>query len=332
MKKNLAFYNITIFFVFILIGEIIFGDWFKGKKLGLHMRGHINASVNVETEIQGIKKDFIFFRNSSGFRNYEIDNNKIDIVFVGGSTTIQSYLPYEETIVGILNQYFKNDDILIANAGLEGKSSYGYLCDFKFWFNNLENLNPKYYIFYTGLNDVWNVQNSKKLKCDGITSRQGKLNKISDYLINTSFILSRLKIIKHEIFREKKKFYISSDQNKKFITYDEAKEVSLTTSVDNQVLNTYKQNLKNLKKLIDNKGIKPIFITQVSSEGIKNPLLFHINRITKKFAIDNDYKLIKLDEEININSSGFYDSYHTNFKGSKIIADYLFKNLQFLRN
>lgn len=328
MKKKVAIYNLIIFFVFILIGEIIFGDWFKGKKLGLHMRGHINASVNVETEIQGIKKDFIFFRNSSGFRNYEIDNNKIDIVFVGGSTTIQSYLPYEETIVGILNQYFKNDDILIANAGLEGKTTYGYLCDFKFWFNKLKNLNPKYYVFYTGLNDAWNTQNSNKLKCDGITSRQGKLNKISDYLINTSFILSRLKIIKHEIFREKKIFSVSTNQNRKFISYDEAKEISLSITVDNQVLNIYKQNLKNLKKIIENKKIKPIFITQVSSEGIKSPYLFHINEITKKFAIDNDYKLIRLDEEINIDSSGFYDSHHTNFKGSKIIADYLFKKIK----
>ena len=328
MKKKVAFYNLTIFFVFILIGEIIFGDWFKEKKLGLHMRGHINASVNVETEIQGIKKDFIFFRNSSGFRNYEIDNNKIDIVFVGGSTTIQSYLPYEETIVGILNQYFKNDDILIANAGLEGKSTYGYICDFKFWFNNLKSLNPKYYVFYTGLNDVWNVQNSKKINCDGITSRPGKLNKISDYLINTSFILSRLKIIKHEIFREKKIFSVSTNQNRKFITYDEAKKFFLSISVDSQILSTYKQNLKNLKKLIENKNIKQIFITQVSSEGINKPLLFHINEITKKFAIDNDYKLIRLDEEININSSDFYDSHHTNFKGSKIIADYLFKKIK----
>ena len=149
MKKKIIIYNLSIFFIFVLIGEVILGDWFSDKKLGLHMRGHINASVNVQTEIQGIKKEFIFFRNSSGFRNYEINNSEIDIVFVGGSTTIQSYLPYEETTVGILNKYFKNDGIIIANAGLEGKSTYGYLCDFEYWCSNLENLNPKYYIFYT---------------------------------------------------------------------------------------------------------------------------------------------------------------------------------------
>ena len=75
------------------------------------------------------------------------------------------------------------------------------------------------------------LQNSKKINCDGITSRQGKLNKISDYLINTSFILSRLKIIKHEILREKKVFSVSSNQNRKFITYDEAKK-SMLLSMD----------------------------------------------------------------------------------------------------
>ena len=60
MKKKTLIYNLIIFFIFIFIGEIILGDWFNDKKLGLHMRGHINASINVETEIQGIKKEFIF--------------------------------------------------------------------------------------------------------------------------------------------------------------------------------------------------------------------------------------------------------------------------------
>ena len=314
--------------MFIFIGVVILGDWFNDNKLGLHMRGHINASINVETEIQGIKKEFIFFRNSSGFRNYEIENKKIDIVFVGGSTTIQSYLPYEETIVGMLNKYFKNEDIIIANAGLEGKSTYGYLCDFEYWFKNLDDLNPKYYVFYTGLNDVWNVKNSKKLICEGITSRRGKIKKITDYLINTSFILSTLKIIKHEILREKKKFSISSNQNKKFINFHEARKNFSSVDENTEVLNTYRQNLKKLKKIIENKNIKPIFITQVSSSGIYNATLFQVNETTKKFAIDNDYLLIKLDEEISLNSSGFYDSYHTNFKGSKIIADYIYSKIK----
>ena len=328
MKKKIIIYNLSIFFIFILIGEVILGDWFSDKKLGLHMRGHINASVNVQTEIQGIKKEFIFFRNSSGFRNYEINNSEIDIVFVGGSTAIQSYLPYEETTVGILNKYFKNDGIIIANAGLEGKSTYGYLCDFKYWFSALENFNPKYYIFYTGFNDVWNVNNSEKLKCDGITSRQGKLNKISDYLINTSFILSSLKILKHEMFRDKKKFVISSNQNKKFITYYEAKKIFSSAPLNLKVLNTYRKNLNKLKTIIENKKIEPIFITQVSSEGINNPTLFQINEITKSFAKENNYLLIKLDEEIFIDSSGFYDSVHNNSKGSRIVADYIFSKLK----
>lgn len=328
MKKKLLIYNLTIFFIFLLIGEIILGDWFNDKKLGLHMRGHINARVNVESEIQGIKKDFIFFRNSSGFRNYEIDNSEIDIIFIGGSTTIQSYLPYEETIVGILNEYFKKDDIQIANAGLEGKSTYGYLCDFEYWFKNLRDLNAKYYIFYTGINDVWNLKKSTKINCEGTTSRQGKLKKISDYLINTSFILSSLKILKHELFREKIRFTVSSNQDKKFIKYHEAKKLFSSVNVDSVPLEIYRQNLKKLKKIIDIKKIIPIFITQVSSEGINNATLFHINEMTKSFATDNDYFLIRLDEEINIDSSGFYDSHHNNSKGSKIIADYIFKNLK----
>ena len=207
--KKIIITNFFILSALIILGEIIFGNWFKSDNFGIHLRGHINAKVRVETFENGIKKEFIFFRNSNAFRNYEIDNKEIDVVFVGGSTTIQSYLPYEETIVGILNQLFKNKKILFVNAGMEGKSTYGYLCDFKYWFSKINDLNPKYYIFYTGYNDTFNKENSKKIECEGITSRDSNLKKLSDYLINTSFILSNLKIIKHELFQNKLTFEIN---------------------------------------------------------------------------------------------------------------------------
>ena len=86
--------------------------------------------------------------------------------------------------------------IFIANAGMKGKSTYGYLCDFKYWFSKIENLNPKYYIFYTGIIDSSKTRNHKFLNCEHITSRQHKFDKLKDYIFNSSFFISNTRKIK----------------------------------------------------------------------------------------------------------------------------------------
>lgn len=329
--KKIILINLLILFFLLILGELFFGSWLKDKNLGSHLRGHINAKIKVKTSIDGNKKEFIFFRNSNAFRNYEILNSEIDVVFVGGSTTIQSYLPYEETIVGLLNKMFKEKNILFANAGMEGKSTYGYLCDFKYWFSKLRDLNPKYYIFYTGYNDTWNSKNSKKLNCDNITARKTRLEKFIDYLINNSFILSNVKIIKHELYQKKLIFEISSNKDSlKYLNFKDAskkyynKEKSKKQKI---VIENYKQNLEKLRKNFVKYNIKPIFITQVSNQGNDNFSTYLINKETKSFAKDNNYLIFKLDEEIKLTPRDFYDSVHSNSEGSKKIANYIYSKI-----
>lgn len=330
MKKTIVI-NFLVLFFLVILAELFFGSWFKDNNFGIHLRGHINSKVKVETLIDKDKKEFIFFRNSSAFRNYEILNSEIDVVFVGGSTTIQSYLPYEETIVGFLNEMFKEKNILFANAGMEGKTTYGYLCDFKYWFSKLSDLNPKYYIFYTGYNDTWNSTNSKKLNCDNITARNTILEKLIDYLINSSFILSNIKIIKHELFQKKLTFEISSNKDSlKYMTFKDAnkkyykKEILKKQKI---VIENYKQNLKMLREVFVKYKVKPIFITQVSHQGNDNFSTYLINKETKSFAKENNYLIFKLDEEIKLTPRDFYDSVHSNSKGSEKIANYIYNKI-----
>ena len=330
MKKTILI-NFFVLFFLLIFGEFFFGTWFKSNNFGTHLRGHINAKVKMNTSIGGIKKEFIFFRNSNAFRNYEVPNSEIDVVFVGGSTTIQSYLPYEETIVGYLNEMFREKNILFANAGMEGKSTYGYLCDFKYWFSKLSDLNPKYYIFYTGYNDTWNFENPKKFNCDNITSSSSKIKKIIDYSINNSFILSNLKILKHDLFQKKIEFEISTNKDSlEYVTFEKANKKFYKykkSEKDKIIINNYKQNLEKLKKIFVEHNIKPIFITQVSNQGNENHLTYLINNETKTFAKENGYLIFKLDEEIKLSSEDFYDYVHNNANGSKKVATYIYNNI-----
>ncbi len=345
--KKIIFINFIIFFILFISIEFFFGNWFSKNNFGIHMKHHTNVKVKYQTEINGVKKEYIFKRNSLGFRNEEFNASDIELVFVGGSTTIQRHLEKKDTIVGILNKKFKGK-YTFANAGIAGKSSYGYLCDFKYWFNKLENLKPKYYIFYTGLNDGYDnknksLTNSNFLKCEGITSRSKVHQKIRDYFFNSSFFISSTR----KIINEKKKymgnlnFEWSSKKQMSYygsnIAFSEIdkfyKNLNSYYCCGNakleKNLENYKNNLENLKKIFLEKQIDPIFITQTTSHGLHEKL-YRVNQITKDFSKRNNYKIILLDEDLSLNENDFYDGIHTNEIGSKKIADYIYDKLSLI--
>ena len=301
------------------------------------MKGIINDKVFIKTEGIGYKEKFLFSRNSLGFRNNEFDASKIDGIFMGGSTAVEKSLKYEDTIVGILNNKFKNKKIIIANAGQQGKSVYGYLCDFKYWFPKIKNLKPKYYIFYTGINEVNKFKNSEFLNCTLSTSKMGTLEKIYDYILISSLYLSNIRKIrlKYGLGTGLIVFKYQLDNEVLYKSYQEVDEIYHGTENFNntltikqiKVLDNYKSNLEKLKVIFDERKIKPIFITQIRREGISNSL-YLINRQTKIFAQKNDYILIKLDEELVLNSRDFIDGPHTNQKGSKKVADFIYNKVK----
>ena len=132
-------------------------------------------------EIHDEKKyRFFYKRNFYGFRGEEVDPKNIKIVFLGGSTGNQRVTPENITIVGLLNTKLNEDgyNFKIYNGSTDGKSTKGYVNDFKYWFPKIPNFNPKIIIFYTGINDsVYHKMN----KYD-IPWRFTPYEKIRDYI------------------------------------------------------------------------------------------------------------------------------------------------------
>jgi hypothetical protein len=87
---------------------------------------------------------------------------------------------------------------------------------------------------------------------------------------------------------------------------------------------TFNDKLIKLKKILDKEKIKPIFITQIMFNGLKDQRLFAVNNELKKFSIKNNYPLIALDEIIEMEKNDFYDTVHTTPQGSKRIAETIF--------
>ena len=88
------------------------------------------------------------------------------------------------------------------------------------------------------------------------------------------------------------------------------------------------RRLEILKEIFSKERIKPIIITQVEYNGLSNKKLFLVNEFLKKFSIENNIDIIKLDEIIKMELNDFYDKVHTTPSGSKRIADAIYPELK----
>ena len=326
---KVVIYNFFVLLFLIIILEVIFGYWFKEENFGIYMRKERKINWQTTSLFNGKEYNFFYKRNFYGFRGDEFEVKDVQIIFEGGSTGNQRYHPEELTIVGLLNDKFKSmsSDVNIYNASTDGKSTNGYINDFKFWFTKIKDFNPEYVIFYLGINDRFIHDRYLDYKIS-----EKKIDQVKDYIKNNSFLIDKLKTVKNKYFPKNTLAYDFNNnflaENYKFINYKTA--INLHSKLNDQDVNlkkNFRSKLLNLKKIIDNKNFKPIFITQLKYDGLKDKELFLINNEIKDFAIQNNYFLIPLDEILEMNLNDFYDEVHTTPSGSKKIAKAIFPKL-----
>tara|TARA_B100001063_G_scaffold239563_1_gene263286 strand:- start:293 stop:1195 length:903 start_codon:yes stop_codon:yes gene_type:complete len=293
------------------------------------MRKERKINWQTTSFFKGNEYNFFYKRNFWGFRGDEFDPKDVQIIFEGGSTGNQRYHPEDLTIVGLLNNEFKsiNSDINIYNASTDGKSTIGYINDFKFWFTKIKDFSPKYVIFYLGINDRFINDRYLDYKVSEKIIDKGK-----DYIKNNSFFIDKFKTVKNKYFPKNTLAYdfdnILLYENFKYINYKTA--VTLHSKLNDEDLilkENFRSKLLILKKIINNENLKPIFITQLKYDGLKDKELFLINNEIKDFAIQNNYFLIPLDEILEMGINDFYDEVHTTPNGSKKIANAIFPKL-----
>ncbi len=327
-------YKIIIFLFLLILGEGILGYWFLKENFGVYMRKERNKNWQTISSFNDKEYKFFYKRNFYGFRGDEFDPSDVKIVFEGGSTGNQRYTPEDYTIVGLLNKKFKSENINIKiyNASTDGKSLRGIIYDFIHWFPKINNFEPKYIIFYLGIND--------RLLADQIDERmfdlhiqEKRIDRIKDYIKNNSFIYEKYKIITNKYFPKQTNGYFLKNEelykNFEYIEYKKAKKLNEDFSNENKdLIKQFEDRLLNLKKILIKNNITPIFVTQITYDGIKDHRLFLINEKLKDFSKNNDFELIKLDEIIKMDLYDFYDEVHTTPKGSKKIANIIYPYLK----
>ena len=327
------FYNIIIFLLLLILGEAIFGYWFTKDNFGIYMRKERNKNWKTNSSFNNIKYDFFYKRNFYGFRGDEFNPKNVEIIFEGGSTANQRYTPEELTIVGQLNKKFKSDkiNIKIYNAATDGKSLRGIIYDFVHWFPKINNFKPKYAIFYLGINEQ--VLADQTTKMFDLHIQEKKIDRIKDYIKNNSFIHGKYKTMANKYFpKDTGGYFLNNEKlynNFTYTNYKQAKNLKREIfDEDNKIVEQFEKRLLILEDIMKSNNLIPIFITQVTYDGLSNQKLFLINESLKKFSRNKNYQLIKLDEIIEMELYDFYDNVHTTPKGSKKIANTIYPLLK----
>lgn len=332
--------NLLVLLSLSLIIELTFGYWFDEENFGPHLREHRMRKTAYEVNYDGKKYDFVYKRNYYGLRGEDTDK-KIESLIIGGSTVDERYKPAKFTITEILNQKLrkKNIDLIIYNAGIEGQSTRGHIYNHKYWFPKIKNFEPKFLIYYTGINDIFaEKENEFNLK-DGMILGD---NIIIDNIKSRSFIYDSLRKIKHRYSTNDKKIQYDFDaamkdeknKNIEFLSYREFKK-SKTNSIKKKYMNLVKVYLSRIDQLYEltlSMGAVPIFINQLDATGYNNERLVALNISLINHCKLKNYKCIDLSSKLEGKKDFWWDGIHTTPKGSleisKIIAPELERIIQ----
>ena len=360
---KIFFFNFLLFFSFILILELIFGSWLKKQNWGNTLRSERLKKISYSVKFKENTYDFVYRKNSLGFRGEEVEPDKIKIIMMGGSTVNQRFTPQNLTVVGQLNKLLGNDNInlKIYNGGVDGQSTVGLISNFKKWFPNINNFNPKIIVYYIGVNERFyynynpNPENFEtgEFKTPHAFDRMQKSTskeRFIDYIKNNSFISSKVKKIQLKYFLKKTRkpdyskftatynlgynkaaYILNYYKEKKFYSQIEANKIFDIDDLLYFKSNYYKSlnaRLSHLVKLTYDIDAEPIFINQVLNDGQRSESMYFTNYIVRDFCKKNNIKLIDIASFIKFNQGDFYDEFHTTPDGSKIIAEVIYPLLK----
>ena len=359
--------NFLKLLLFIVLIELIFGEYYKN-----FYKFKLNDERNVlrvyDLKIEEFENISIYYRDNNAFRttkNFKINLEEIEVIYLGSSTANQRYLNYQDTIVNFLNVQSKKEKFL--HAAVDGISIIGFINSFDMWFKEIKNLNPKQIIVFFDSNDYelildvdsnsnnCNLKNNHrdyfqesnfrenlhwfleanstwvyfarrlkeyvffKYNFDIGAKKVGKnLNKNFDGANSES--LADLKILKDSDLNEillSESFYDKFSKN--------YKNLKSYNSINKFVL-CYQKKLKEFINLSEEKKITPIFMSPIN--GGKNDFkVILMNRIIKKFALENDIKFINIFENLNFEENDFFSYSGLTKNGSRKVSEYILTSL-----
>ena len=200
--------NFSIF-LFLLCGvDLIFGEWTQSKPPVSNVPATIwNKRIAYDVSgLYGVAGPLAieYSRDALGYRGLQGNENKKLILTIGGSTTDQRYVADGEDWQSKVNMKIPKD-YSVVNGGVDGQSSYGHLFSIRNWHSkSLPVAQVQLVIYYFGVNDERLMLIGEKDLADYYNSYEsgGLFGKILNTFSKNSFIYTKMRLAKNNIFRE----------------------------------------------------------------------------------------------------------------------------------
>jgi len=145
----------------ILVLELVFGNWLWNDGWWATRNLNIVRNRRIVFDVEHLygkaKPISVYTRDRYGLRGDCHRPDQIQIITLGGSTTDQRYITDGETFQDALEQQLSQQGkrkICVANAGVDGHSTFGHLASLERWLPLIPDVRPKFFLLYIGINDA----------------------------------------------------------------------------------------------------------------------------------------------------------------------------------
>jgi hypothetical protein len=334
---KLAFGNILLFVIGIVVLEIAFGKWFLPYVPPHNVR--MDRTFTYRQELYEPPADVVYVRDRYALRGVREPLRDVQMVILGGSTTDQRYIPEGDTWQDVIRSQAK---VSIANAGVDGMSSTGHLVALTEWLYKLPEFHPGIYLHYIGINDT-TLTTGRFSDRSGTFSWARNLQRRSAFAhawLNLRAVLRGPIVVNH---RRIAPF--------EWASYEPVRAQFDLGRVNAYVEKVYKPNLRSILSLHASRGEKAIFVSQmlhpllaVHRDGAvftRLPdlarlvvALPHINAASRSVCEERPdvCRFIDLAGRLQLDPGDFYDGAHTTLSGTKKVGAFLAQELKRLRD
>jgi lysophospholipase L1-like esterase len=353
--------NLLILMGFLVVLELVFGTWFSDVH-ALHQftkpRDLVIERANPVSDTLAV---ITYTRDANGFRGLDGEVSDIDVLTVGGSTTDQRFLDDSQTWQAALRGRFAEagHPVSVANAGIDGQTTYGHIENFSSWFNLIDGLNARYVLFYVGINDALILAENRAFDTLEATSPRLKLQLFirEKSALYQLYLIAKRTWLTPEISHSFEKVNFATQPP--FATSPKLSQEVLQSAETRSALAALTGRVEELARLSREMGAEPIFVTQRSTAwtrdsgqilGVENIDPGFHSTLVARFGPLNGIDIYRIergvadavlagcqgagatcfdlmrDLEFDLDQD-FYDELHTTASGSEKIAGYLFDRL-----
>jgi hypothetical protein len=312
--------------------ELAFGNWFEA--FVPPQMAVVNRSYKYRQYLYDPNGDVLYRRDKHGLRGSHETVSEIELVTVGGSTTDQRYITEGQTWQDVLRTL---TGVRVANAGVDGMTSFGHLLAVSEWLHEIPNFSPKSYLHYVGVNDAELSQEPGQHDFD----RSGRLSLSLRSLSARSAIVGAVEKLWFRSTGPRAVTHgaVTPRPNATFVKVD----IDLGT-IEPFIESVYKPNLRKLIELHRRRNERVIFVSQIAhpsliqwkdgetfvaadSGNLKNfaAALGLINIATGRICRESAdlCRFYDLATKVRFEDRDFYDLVHTTPSGAQKIGAFL---------